>query len=64
MTKLEILKKVFGYQEFRPGQVEAIDALISGKDTIVIIPTGGGKTVTYVLPCILTPGIAIVVPPS
>ena len=38
MTKLEILKKVFGYQEFRPGQVEAIDALISGKDTIVIIP--------------------------
>ena len=63
MTKLEILKKVFGYQEFRPGQVEAIDALISGKDTIIIIPTGGGKTVTYVLPCIITPGTAIVVSP-
>ena len=54
---------MFGYQEFRPGQVEAIDALISGKDTIIIIPTGGGKTVTYVLPCIMTPGTAIVVSP-
>lgn len=63
MTNLEILKTVFRYQNFRPGQVAAIEALVSGKDTIVIIPTGGGKTVTYVLPCMMTPGIAIVVCP-
>ena len=63
MSHLQVLQTVFGYQEFRPGQKHAIKALVSGQDTIVIIPTGGGKTVTYVLPCIMTPGIAIVVCP-
>jgi superfamily II DNA helicase RecQ len=63
MTSLEILKNVFEYQKFRPGQSDAIQALVSGKDTIVVIPTGGGKTVTFVLPCVMVPGIAIVVSP-
>jgi ATP-dependent DNA helicase RecQ len=40
MTSLEILKNVFGHQKFRPGQVDAIEALVSGKDTIVVVPTG------------------------
>lgn len=46
-------------QVFRP----AIEVLASGKDTIVVIPTGGGKTVTYVLPCAMTPRMAVVVSP-
>ena len=63
MTYLDILKSVFGYDSFRPGQLTAIEALASGKDTIVVIPTGGGKTVTYILPCVMTPGTAIVISP-
>ena len=62
-SPLKVLQTVFGHKEFRSGQEEAILNLLSGKDTIVIIPTGGGKTITYVLPCIMTPGIAIVVSP-
>ncbi|XP_028408806.1 uncharacterized protein LOC114531386 [Dendronephthya gigantea] len=62
-SPLKVLQTVFGHKEFRPGQEEAISHLLSGKDTLIIIPTGGGKTVTYVLPCIMTPGIAIVVSP-
>ena len=63
MTYLDILKSIFGYDSFRPGQLTAIEALASGKDIIVVIPTGGGKTVTYILPCVMTPGTAIVISP-
>lgn len=62
-SPLQVLRRVFGHHGFRPGQEQAIKHLISGEDTIVLIPTGGGKTVTYALPCIMTPGIAIVVSP-
>lgn len=62
-SPLQVLQAVFGHKEFRPGQEDAIAHFLSGQDTIVLIPTGGGKTVTYVLPCIMTPGIAIVVSP-
>jgi superfamily II DNA helicase RecQ len=40
MTSVEILKYVFGHQKFRPGQFDAIEALVSGNDTIVVVPTG------------------------
>ena len=40
MTSLKNLKNVFGHQKFRPGQFDAIEALVSGKDTIVVVPTG------------------------
>jgi superfamily II DNA helicase RecQ len=40
MTSLEFFKNVFGHQKFRPGQFDAIEALVSGKDTIVVVPTG------------------------
>ena len=62
MTYLDILKNVFGYNLFR-GQLPAIETLVSGKDTIVVILTGGGKTVTYILPCVMTPGTAIIISP-
>jgi RecQ family ATP-dependent DNA helicase len=58
-----VLQSVFGHYDFKPGQEMAIQKMISGEDTIVLIPTGGGKTVTYVLPCILTQGIAVVISP-
>jgi ATP-dependent DNA helicase RecQ len=49
----QVLQSVFGHYDFKPGQEMAIQKMISGEDTIVLIPTGGGKTVTYVLPCIV-----------
>ena len=49
MTPVELLKNMFGYEKFRPGQAEAIDEIFSGKDTVVVIPTGGGKTVIYTI---------------
>ena len=62
-TPLQFLQTLFGHQEFRPGQREAIESILSGEDTVVIIPTGGGKTAIYTLPCIMTPGLAFVVSP-
>ena len=62
-SPLEVLQKVFSHDAFRPGQQESIEKIMSGKDVIVVIPTGGGKTIIYAIPCILKPGIAIVVSP-
>ena len=59
----EYVQTVFGHKEFRPGQKEAIESIFSGEDTVVIIPTGGGKTAIYTLPCIMTSGLAFVVSP-
>ncbi|KAJ7386902.1 hypothetical protein OS493_006936 [Desmophyllum pertusum] len=60
---LEVLHSVFGHTEFRPGQWNSISKILSGKDVIVVIPTGGGKTVVYALPCIMMPGLAVVISP-
>jgi len=61
--KFDLLKKHFGYDSFRPGQEALIDALRSGKDALGIMPTGGGKSICYQLPALLTEGITIVVSP-
>ena len=63
MTLVELLKNMFGYEKFRPVQAEAIDEILSGKDTVDVIPTGGGKTVIYTIPSILRKGISIVISP-
>ena len=59
----ELLREVFGYAEFRPGQAEVIASVLAGRDTLAVLPTGGGKSVCYQLPALLLDGLAIVVSP-
>ena len=63
MEKLEALKTYFGYDSFRPGQEELIDALLAGRDVFGIMPTGGGKSICYQLPALLLPGVSLVISP-
>lgn len=63
MDKYEALKRCFGYNTFRPGQEEIIDALIEGKDVLAIMPTGSGKSLCYQIPAIVRDGITLVISP-
>lgn len=63
MTKQEILKATFGYEAFRDGQEELIDALLAGRDAVGIMPTGAGKSVCYQVPALMRPGVALVISP-
>ena len=58
-----ILKKVFGYDSFRPGQEEIVKRLLGGQDVLAVMPTGAGKSICYQVPALLLPGITIVVSP-
>lgn len=60
---LDGLKHHFGYQSFRNGQAAIIQQLLQGNDSLVLMPTGGGKSICYQLPATLLPGVAIVVSP-
>lgn len=60
---LELLKIHYGYDSFRPGQESVIDNVIDGKSTIVIMPTGGGKSLCYQLPALVLDGVTIVISP-
>jgi ATP-dependent DNA helicase RecQ len=57
------LQEYFGFQSFRSGQKELIEAVLAGKDALGVLPTGGGKSLTYQLPAVLLPGLTIVVSP-
>jgi ATP-dependent DNA helicase RecQ len=57
------LKENFGFEQFRPNQEEIINAILSGQDTMAIMPTGGGKSVCFQLPALVLPGITIVISP-
>ena len=59
----EVLERTFGYAEFRAGQQDIIDNLIAGKDVLVLLPTGGGKSLCYQIPALCLEGTAIVVSP-
>src|SRR5215472_17172813 len=60
---LEILRSVFGYGDFRGQQAEIIAHVIAGGDALVLMPTGGGKSLCYQIPAIVRPGLGIVVSP-
>jgi ATP-dependent DNA helicase RecQ len=57
------LQEHFGFKEFKDQQKHIIETLLSGKDTFVIMPTGGGKSLCYQLPAMISPGVAIIVSP-
>ena len=58
-----VLREVFGFDSFLPGQREIIDAVLAGKDCIAVMPTGGGKSLTFQLPARILPGTVLVLSP-
>lgn len=60
---LSILKRYWGYDAFRPLQREIIDSVLEGRDTLGLLPTGGGKSITFQVPAMLLPGLTVVVTP-
>jgi len=63
MSPEEILKKRWGYDAFKPLQREAIEAALAGRDSLVVLPTGGGKSLCYQLPAVAGKGLGLVVSP-
>ena len=59
----EILRQVWGYGDFRPLQSEAMRAVLDGRDSLVVLPTGGGKSLCFQAPALALPGLAVVVSP-
>src|SRR5476651_836576 len=59
----EALLARFGLEEFRPGQREAVQAALEGRDSLVVMPTGGGKSLCYQLPAMADRGLVVVVSP-
>ena len=63
MTAHEVLKTYWGYESFRPKQEEIIREALAGRDVLAILPTGGGKSVCFQVPCLMREGIGLVVTP-
>lgn len=63
MTSVQILLKYWGYAGFRPLQEQIIDSVLAGKDTLALMPTGGGKSICFQVPALMLSGVCIVVTP-
>lgn len=61
--KSVLLRKYWGHSSFRPLQAEIIDSILSGADTLALLPTGGGKSITFQIPALILPGLTIVITP-
>ena len=59
----DLLKTVFGHDHYRDGQSEIVNAIISGKDVLAIMPTGGGKSLCFQLPALMGKGLTLVISP-
>ncbi|MDX6020788.1 ATP-dependent DNA helicase RecQ [Scandinavium sp. V105_16] len=59
----QVLQETFGYQQFRPGQETIIDTVLEGRDCLVVMPTGGGKSLCYQVPALVLEGLTVVVSP-
>jgi len=59
----QILSDVFGFDEFRPGQLEVVEAVCNGENTLAIMPTGGGKSLCFQLPALARDGLTVVISP-
>jgi ATP-dependent DNA helicase RecQ len=62
-TARELLRQTFGYPDYRAGQGEVVDHLVAGGDALVLMPTGGGKSLCYQIPSLVRDGTGIVVSP-
>src|SRR5207247_3106820 len=62
-TPLGVLREIFGFDRFRGQQLAIIEHLIAGEDAVVLMPTGGGKSLCYQIPALLRPGLGVVVSP-
>lgn len=59
----QVLHETFGYQQFRPGQETIIETVLEGRDCLVVMPTGGGKSLCYQVPALVLNGLTVVVSP-
>lgn len=62
-TRQDLLKSVFGFDAFRPGQAEIVDAVLEGQNVLAIMPTGGGKSLCFQLPALVDNGLTVVISP-
>ena len=63
LDKRSVLKEYFGHSDFRHGQEQAVDAILSGRDALCVMPTGAGKSICYQVPALILDGITLVVSP-
>ena len=59
----DLLPSIFGFDAFRPGQEEIVDAVVAGRDVLAIMPTGGGKSLCFQLPALVRDGLTVVISP-